>query len=1108
MRHCKMAVFRSVSAGLIGLCALAGIARAQALVTIPAEDLNLALEEYIRRTGVQLIYNADQIAGLRSHPVTDAKPSDALDLLLEDTGMAASHDRSGAVVLSQKNDAHTYSYNALDVPESIVVTGTRILASSVPTPVTTMTVQQLEATTPQSIPQALAKLPIFMQGSTPDNAAVANGRGYNAPGYFLNLRDLGAIRTLILEDGHRVPGTFYDTTVDVDMLPQMLVQRVEIATGGSSAVYGSDAVTGVVNFILDKQFEGLKGLMEGGISQYGDTRSLRLGMAGGEDIGRGHLVWSLEYHDRDAIADDGARPLGLLGASVVGAGTAASPYVLVTGIRQANAAPGGLIVTGPGTGQQFLNNGSLAPFNPGIPTATANASIGGDGGIVHDEYLLPAFATAQGFAHYEYNVDADLTAYAEARYAMARSFEAEQIFTNINGSNTVSGCTYVSGICSGTPSVGYTANGSSAQYPITIYSSNPFLTSTETASLFPGAPASCLPGASFIATASATACPSFQMNRMDNDLMSRLSLDLHTGALALSGGLRGRAFADFTWDFNYTHGETRTQETTRNNIDTAKFYAALDAVRDPSTGNIVCNVSLTAPGAFPGCVPLDLFGQGNASQAALNYVGDTTYWVAHNGMDDFSANLTGTAWEGWAGPIKLAVGGEYRLASLNVTTTTPNNSFNPQYLRLAPPGTFASTQASPSGTFPASDLSLFKEVESGALGSENIAEGNIELDVPLLRDLPGIQALSANGAARYTHYAASGIDPTGNGSTKVAAGFAATTWKIGAEWQIVDDVKFRGAYSRDIRAPTLFDLFQGPVTSTSGISDSLTDTSGSANTSTVGNPNLHPEVARNTTAGVVLTPSALPGFSMSADFYHIKIDNEIATIGGGDSVVQSLCLASPGGTSPYCGLIVRPISYNNPSPLNFPQLFYSQARNAQTQWTEGADLEASYATDLSTWSDLKGLVTLHLAWSHVTFLKTALNLPGSVTTNMAGASAASTDALPADKINLTLDYALGGLSLDVLERYYSPLRQSSNPMQVFAIPDLPAYFITDLNVSYDFKTANVPVTAFVTIANLFNRQPDILQNDGYTGSPGLNYPVAPYEDVIGRYFTVGLKFKM
>src|SRR5579872_6615389 len=324
-----MAVFRSVSAGIVGLCTLAGGAHAQEAVSIPAEDLKLALDQYIRRTGVQLIYNADEIAGLRSHAVTAVDPKAALDLLLEDTGVVANRDRSGAVVIARDSSTHANDDGQSSALETIVVTGSRIVSRTAPTPVTTMTVQQLETTAPESIPEALDKLPIFMEGSTPSNPVTgANGRGYNAPGYFLNLRNLGAIRTLILEDGRRVPGTFYDTTVDTDMLPQMLVQRVEIATGGSSAVYGSDAVTGVVNFILDKHFDGFKAVMQGGISGYGDARSLHLGAAGGENLAGGHLIWSMEYQDRAALPDAALRPLGNLGTSIVGAGTAASPYML------------------------------------------------------------------------------------------------------------------------------------------------------------------------------------------------------------------------------------------------------------------------------------------------------------------------------------------------------------------------------------------------------------------------------------------------------------------------------------------------------------------------------------------------------------------------------------------------------------------------------------------------------------------------------------------------------------------------------------------------------------------------------------------------------------
>ncbi|HVW72519.1 MAG TPA: TonB-dependent receptor, partial [Rhizomicrobium sp.] len=929
---------KSLFFGAASIVALATAALAQPSrpVTIPAEELGAALDAYIRQSGVQLIYNADDVRGVTSRAVGGVPATDALARMLEGTGLSASRDPSGAVIISRAAPLLPEP----PIAETVVVTGSRIKSANEPsTPVISLPAEQLETTTAGGIAEALDKMPIFMAASTPNNATTgANGRGFNAPGYFLNLRNLGAIRTLILEDGHRVPGTFYDTTVDVDMLPQMLVSRVEVVTGGASAVYGSDAVTGVVNFILDTRFEGLKAVAQGGISGYGDAASLHLGMAGGQDLAGGHLIWSAEYRDRAALPDAAMRPLGNLGTSIVGAGTTASPYMLVSNIRQSNTAPGGLIVSGPGTGLQFLSNGSLAPFNPGTPTATTNFAIGGDGGIEHNEYLLPAFTTGQMFARYEHGVG-DVTAHVEARYAQMRSYEAGQIFTNINGS-------------------GLTTNGAGAQYPITIYSGNAFLTPAAQAQLFPaGGP------------------DSFQMNRMDNDLMSRLNLDQHAGALAISAGLNGRLGEGRLWDFTYTHGETRTQLTTRNNIDTARFYAALDAVRDPATGAIVCNVTLTAPGAFPGCVPLNLFGQSatvvngsNASQAALNYISSTTWWVAHNGLDDFSANVTGTLLYGWAGPIKAAMGVEYRLASLDVTTTTPDNSFNPRYLRLAPPGTFAATAASPLGTFPPANLANFKEVQSGAQGSENISEANIELDVPLLRDLPGVGLLAVSGGARYTEYHVAGQDPTSTGRAR--ASFSASTWKLGADWQVDDDLKLRATRSRDIRAPTLWDLFQGPVTTTSGVSDSLTGVSGSANTQGVGNPNLKPEIADNTTVGLVYQPLSLGGLRLTVDYFHIAIRREIASVNGGSAVVQSLCLASPGGSSPYCALIQRPISYNSTSPLNFPTLFLSQTQNFQSQWTEGVDFEADYRADFSRWNDMEGALDLKLLWTHTSFLKT------------------------------------------------------------------------------------------------------------------------------------------
>jgi len=352
----------------------------------------------------------------------------------------------------------------------------------------------------------------------------------------------------------------------------------------------------------------------------------------------------------------------------------------------------------------------------------------------------------------------------------------------------------------------------------------------------------------------------------------------------------------------------------------------------------------------------------------------------------------------------------------------------------------------------------------------------------LLRGLPGIELLSFDGAYRYTHYSTAG---------------PANTWKVALDWQVIDDVRLRGSYSRDIRAPTLFDLFQGPLTSSSGISDPLTNTSGSVNTTQAGNPNLKPEVAHSATAGFVFTP--WEDFSLSVDYFHIAIDNAISTVTGSNPIIQNLCLAS-GGTSPLCNLIVRPISYNDTSPANFPLQFFQLRENITKTYTEGFDMQANYQAELF-WPDSSWNGSLHLGlfWTHQPVLKTQ-TLPGTLITNAAG-----TAQTPVDRLTLMAGYKIGGASLDVLERYQSAFHQNANPTLIFNVPEVRAYFQTDLDFSYDFASWGQNLSGFLNVSNLFNVQGGIYQVPAYTGSPGLNYPVGPGADVIGRYFTLGLR---
>src|ERR1700712_3348466 len=228
--------------------------------------------------------------------------------------------------------------------------------------------------------------------------------------------------------------------------------------------------------------------------------------------------------------------------------------------------------------------------------------------------------------------------------------------------------------------------------------------------------------------------------------------------------------------------------------------------------------------------------------------------------------------------------------------------------------------------------------------SENVWEFSGEVGIPILKDLRLFQSLDADIAGRYTNYSISG---------------AVQTWKVGLDWHVNDSVRFRGTTSVDIRAPTLNDLYQPTATSSGPFLDPLTSFNpGGIQTQSGGNPALVPEASRTYTGGVVLTPSFIPGLTMSVDYYQIKLKNAITNISGSDQSIANLCIAS-GGTSPFCSLYVRPFPYTNTTQANYPSLLKSQKLNAAFNVTEGEDYEIDYGFDTAdVWSDLSGQVNL------------------------------------------------------------------------------------------------------------------------------------------------------
>src|SRR6201996_102294 len=434
----------------VALAALpAGPALAQPRsIDVPSEEAAKSIPEFARQENIQIIAPVSQLHGIKTPAVSGGMPLDeALKSLLVGTGLeVASNDGSTVVLRRAEGAAPIVQSDAFvdvepELPEAIIVTGSRVIsdAANSPTPVTMVSVTQLHETTPSNLADGLNKLPIF-QGSQTIGRPGDGSQNFSSN--TLNLRNFGGQRTLVLLDGHRATPSNADGTVDIDTLPQMLVSRVDVVTGGASAVYGSDAVTGVVNFVLDKRFEGLKFDVNSGISTYSDAMSYNLGAAGGMSLfgGRGHFEASVEYRHRDPV-NQSSRPYGptlqTAENAEAGTGTAADPFNVIANARRPNSTFGGLVqgcspACPLANMQQFNTGGQLVPFNPGIPGATnaagqttagtSNFNSGGDGAYNPYGQVFDGYHQGTLFTRFSYDLAYNVTFYVQSQASEAYSF--------------------------------------------------------------------------------------------------------------------------------------------------------------------------------------------------------------------------------------------------------------------------------------------------------------------------------------------------------------------------------------------------------------------------------------------------------------------------------------------------------------------------------------------------------------------------------------------------------------------------------------------------------------------------------------------------------------
>lgn len=951
--------------------------------------------------------------------------------------------------------------------EQVTVTGSRLISNiaASPTPITAVSADELQSTTPTTIPDALNKLPVFIGGRTPRSQD--NG-SRNTSGNVLSLRNFGVSRTLILMDGHRVAPSNEDGTVDTDVLPQILMTRVDVVTGGASAVYGSDAVAGVVNFILDKKFEGYKYNLNAGISKYSDAAQFTFGQAWGTSLfgGRGHVEVATRYFQQDMVPIT-ARPYGSNGQAWVraGSGTTASPFVNVPYGRTYNRSEHGLIVCGTGcaaNNYQFsVGGGNIAPAMHGVPTTTSNLESGGDGGYDKFGTFKSALRQAEFFGRFSYDLTDDINAYVQTSWAEAHNYANWFPTTSSSAGST----------------------------PNSYFSNNPFLSAEAqaklgTSTLFvPPYSASAAVGGGVPPTSAGMPYFHAQGYLFDNiggkDAGQQLMTYRTKGAdryINVQTGLTGTVMnGRFNWDLYFNHGDSRVKVENPNNTNNARFLAAADAVQN-ADGSVSCWATTQPAYAslYQGCQPLNLFNPDGPSAASYRYITQSTSWVLSQTLDDVGGSIAGGLGFGLpAGEISAAVSGEGRWATYTMQSNAfPTDFVNCTGLRLC----LANGNAPPLWA---------QNVNAPVDVSNNVYELAVETNIPLLKDLPLAQRVSLDLAGRYTDYSSSGV---------------AKTWKIGGDWQVNDLARFRGTMSVDIRAPNLNDLYRPTGISSTGQTDILTGGNNSTQLVSKGNPGLTPEVAHTYTMGLVLTPELIPGLTFSVDWYTTHMSDAITGISYQSIAVQQICLNSaPSYNSPFCALAVRPITnpsdpnYTNPN-ANFPTQVLNSPVNSATQQMEGWDVEIDYGWEMEDLiSGFPGSVNFRHLFSYQP-VNTTVNIPGAV---------ASWAVAPKTRQTTFLNYQAGDWGLSMQNRWLSGFKLASNPSQVYVQPRVSSYDVLDVTLDRRFDLWGGNADMYFSVQNIGDTRAPLTPTNG--SNPGLFYPTMGFFDDMGRYFTIGIK---
>ncbi|HEX7080509.1 MAG TPA: TonB-dependent receptor [Gammaproteobacteria bacterium] len=953
-------------------------------------------------------------------------------------------------------------------PEEITVTGSRIQRTGMttPTPVTAVDAGQLAQMAPGNLIDSLNQLPQFFNNASPQTQFNFAG---TAGASNLNIRGIGSDRTLVLLDGRRIVSSNRLGTTDINVFPEAMIERVEVVTGGASAAYGSDAVAGVANFILNTDFTGIDTHFQGGLTGEGDAENSEASFTYGTDIGdRAHWIGSVDYYSAAGVDGYEGRDWYQGWGTVtnpewVASGGAVGPQLIIAPNVVSTEYTFGGMIRAPGTSLDrlmFLPDGSVTPFVQSelsvFDTGTQSQSIapqfgGGSGDNIEADRggeggLVPSIDRGSAYTYFDYDLSSNLNVFVQALY----------------GNNKTNSPAFTSLMF--------------GPWQATLFRDNAFL--PETVQELMDEEGLTSVGFSRLASSADLGIARFEQ---ENGTLS--------GTVGFNALIEGDGFFDgWSIDGYYQYGENRNRVRMFNFPRVDRIFQQMDAVF-ADDGSIVCRAALFDPARYGDCIPLNLLGEGRASPEAIAYATEGTKVVRADLVQHFvEVVANGELWDDRdAGAVSVAFGASYREDSIDqVVSDITNPTNDPDFDAVPFNDPSRGIQGIPLGYQGVSSGFQFS-TSPNIDGRFNVKEIFAETLVPLVTDAAAADELNLSLAARMADYSGSG---------------SVASYKLGLDWQIYDDLRLRGTYSRDVRAATLSERFDRQGQGASAEDPFLGNISYAFGQTIGGNPEVDPEEADTLTVGVVYQPSVAPGLSFSVDWYEIDIAGAIDQLG-----VQRIVDDCFQGAEELCQLITRSDETLPGEPIgritNVENLFL----NVSAAKVSGVDTEVTYTKEFGQHSiALRGLVS-YLDENSITNI-------GAPTDNEAGDILAG---LPRWKATAGVNYSNGPFSVYVQERYIGSGYRNNDDLEGNVTPPpgftdatisdntIESTLYTDMRLSYTFTRGGAEWEIYGNVNNVFDEEPPIVAGFfNFFGSTQVNEALY---DVLGRRFTAGFTFR-